>query len=84
VSNPFLRHDRVWKDFMNSDVRSASDINVGEKMLQDLLLRVPPPSNPLVRYLVLREEVNALEKHGESGRHIIHNIIVILSSSAYA
>jgi hypothetical protein len=50
---------------MNSDVRSGSDVNVGEKMLQDTLLRVPPPSNPLVRYLVLREEVNALEKHGE-------------------
>lgn len=64
VASPFLRHDRVWKDFMNCDVRGDSDVNMGEKMLQDTLLRVPPPSNPLVRYLVLREEVNALEKHG--------------------
>ena len=50
---------------MNSP--GVSDTNVGERMLQEAMGRVPPPANPLVRYLVVKEEVLNLEKSGMIG-----------------
>lgn len=64
MANPFLRHDRVFKDFMDMGSQDG-DRNVGEIMLGSSFARLPSPTNPLVRYLVLREEVAAMEKHGK-------------------
>ena len=63
MANPFLRHDRVFKDFMDMGSQDG-DRNIGEIMLGSAFARLPSPTNPLVRYLVLREEVAAMEKHG--------------------
>jgi hypothetical protein len=61
VENPFLRHDQNFRDFMDM---SSKDGNVGEAMLGRAFAQLPDPINSLMRYLVLTEEVNAMEKHG--------------------
>lgn len=63
VANPFLRHDRAFKDFMDMGSQDG-DRNVGEIMLGSCFARLPSPTNPLVRLMVLKEEVIAMEKHG--------------------
>ena len=65
VMNPFLRHDSTFRSFM--DMRSdPSGTNVGECMLGSALARLPNPSNPLVRYMVIKEEVVAMEKQSKA------------------
>ena len=63
VSCPFLRHDRAFKDFMDMG-NTDGDRNVGEIMLGSAFARLPNPTNPLVRYMVVKEEIVAMEKHG--------------------
>lgn len=64
VANPFLRHDRAFKDFMDMDPNGGQ--NIGEIMLGTSFARLPNPTNPLVRYMVLKEEIAAMEKHSKS------------------
>jgi hypothetical protein len=66
VANPWLRHDKAWKDFMSSSTSSASslesDRNISEEMLINMLDKLLLPADAFERVAILKDEVTAVEK----------------------
>lgn len=69
VANPWLRRDPTWLEFMSSPAPPTAPkkgqelIKVpSEIVLQNILDRLPNPSNPLERSYEIKEEIIAMEK----------------------
>lgn len=69
VANPWLRRDPTWLEFMSSPApptlpkKGQENIKVpSELILQNIMDRLPNPSNPLERTYELKEELNTMEK----------------------
>lgn len=72
---PFLRYDKAFRDFMDM---KENDKNQGEMMLAMAFGRLSSPTNPLVRYMVLKEEVAAMEKFGNKKTSQVHYLLLLL------
>mmetsp|Transcript_602 Transcript_602/g.1010 ORF Transcript_602/g.1010 Transcript_602/m.1010 type:complete len:542 (+) Transcript_602:52-1677(+) len=67
VSNPWLRKDPAWIDFMSTNASKGDDKkDIEEDMLQAILDRLNMPSMPLERTYELKDELNVVDKQLQS------------------
>jgi hypothetical protein len=93
VANPWLRRDPTWLDFMSSPAppsvpkKNSDGVKVpSEQILQNILDRLPLPSNPLERTYEIKDELVSVEKQcthlTSSSSQLFPSLSVSLSLSA--